>query len=191
MIVSAVHSYYSYVAAQLVVIGAQVWINGQSVTQQTGGIVDARDWPLTPAVEGTLYLISGRIQPVTGGTPGQTLYLYDLQWTWFFIGTDLAAGQSGNNRGDRHYSNAQVTENLRQANFPGFCQKYDYAVDPVSGLVIPTPASTTVPWSPAETIRWTAPNFAPRFDADSSGIDYGAASVELYAYSDVLPVLVE
>ncbi len=187
--VSPIDTYYAHVTQQLAVLNAQVSIAGQIVTLTTAGIVDARDWPLTPPLEGQLYLLVLSQTP-TGGTLSQRGYTYFLQWAWLILGTDIQSGQQAENRGDRYRVNMQIEEYLRQANYPGFTQRQNLACDSQGNLTFVSATESTypasvLPWSGYEPVYWTELTFKPKEDNEQSGLLYGAAAVELYAYSDI------
>jgi hypothetical protein len=187
MIASPIDTYLQYVMQQMVVIGAQVTINGQSVAQPFGGITQARDWPQTPVNEGSLYLLVLDQVP-HGGTASQRGYEYFLQWAWMLIGQDVQSTQQAANRGDRYRQNLVIEENLRQANYPGFCQKKDLVADSQGNLGFAASYSILPP-NAYEPLYWTELRFKPKDDAAQSGVLYGAAAIELYAYSDVSPLV--
>lgn len=187
MLRSAIDTYYFWVVGRLRAMGAKALINGTLVNQSFGGYVQARDWPMTKPQEGALYLLAVRTTPTGGGTESQTEYRYFCQWTWYFIGSNISRTGQGEDRGDRYEGDAMLQENLRQANYPGFCQRYEYAIgDPTVGNLVATPSQSTVPLSLSETITWTRLKFAPRPDNDQSGLLYGAAGVEILAMSDIV-----
>src|SRR5512140_3210869 len=105
--VSTLDSYFLNCQAKMASLGAatNVIINGQSVPQPFAGIVHASDWPQTPYVEGSLYLLLLEAKPI-GGTDSQTLYEFICQWSWILIGSDIGKGQVGQNRSDRYRTNA-------------------------------------------------------------------------------------
>lgn len=183
MLISAIDSYFSYVAQQMATLNAQVFVNGATIAQPMGGVVDARDWPQTPVVEGALYLLLQRVQPI-GGTEAQIEYEYFCQWSWLLIGTDIQAKQQTQSRADRYRANFQVMENLRQSNYPSFCRKQDYSADS-QGNIQSVFSNSEYPVSATEMVRWTRLDFMPRSDNAHSGVTYGAARVSLYAYDDV------
>lgn len=189
MLISAVDSYFSWITAQLVTLQAKVWINGALVNQPIGGVANARDWPNTPSDEGALYLLFLQASPSEREDPivsqSQMAYDYYCQWVWTLIGTDIAAGQQAQNRSDRYRANFQIINNLRQANYPGFCQKRDYSADATTGVVTSVPSASVIPVSSIEMVMWTPLKFMPRSDNAKSGLVYGAAAVELHAYDDV------
>ena len=189
--IEAVDSYYTYVAAQMATLRGHnssglgfVTINGVVTPQPMCGYVESRDWPMTPNVEGGLYLLLLGEQPTPEKSQAQTEYCYHCQWMWLLIGQDIQAAQLAQNRGDRFRQNMVIEENLRQANYPGYCQKNRISFDSQGN---PTIAAVTslYPVSQPEMVRWTKPRFMPRNDNQKSGLLYGAAAVELYAYSDV------
>lgn len=162
-------SYYSYIAARMAAIDS---------TQKMCGVVAARDWPLTPPIEGGLYLLFLSAVPTTG-TESQIFYEYSCQWNWLLIGTDISPTQQAENRGDRYRKSMQIVKNLRQANFPSFCSKKSFAAN-AQGTV------TQMVYDPIESIWWSHLRMMPRADNDKSGLVYGAAALQLFAYDDVL-----
>ena len=176
-------------------MSATVTINGSTISQPMCGFISAREWPATPPKEGGLYLLYLNSAPTEEDRSlANKEYEHFAQWVWLLIGTDIASGQVSQNRGDRYAANMQIMENLRQANYPGFCQAKDYAL--VGSAVVGTPAQTIVPAatgtmisSYVEMIKWSELRFIPRSDNQKSGLIYGAASVEIYARSNILPAL--
>lgn len=185
MIHSVIDSFYSYVAQQMLTFNAHVFINGESVVQPMCGIINARDWPQTPQVEGGLYLLFLSASPTRENSWAQAEYQYFCQWVWILLGTDITMSQQAQDRGDRYRANLQIMENLRQTHHPGFCQQKNYFVNPANGDITAVDSASVYPASPAEYVRWTKPRFVPKSDSEQSGLVYGAAAVELFAYSDV------
>jgi hypothetical protein len=184
MLVSVIDSYASYVAARFQALNAQVTINGTTGPQQFGGVVTAQDWPQAPVIEGAAYLIVQKILP-RGNSKVQRQYLFLCQWTWLLIGTDIAANQQALNRGDRYRTDMQIMQNLKEANFPGWCQKIDYSVSGV-GVVSGTPSAFAgPPPSTEEWVFWDDLEFAPRQDNMKSGLLYNAAGVTLMGWEDM------
>jgi hypothetical protein len=186
-LISSIDAYFAWVKQQLLTLNASVVINGASVAQPIGGVVPARDWPQTPIDEGALYLVVLDDNPV-GGTKSQRGYAQYLQWCWMLIGQDIQAGQVSANRGDRYRQAMQIEENLRQANYPGFCQKQDLSCDSQGNLTF-IPSISTVPPSGYEPLYWSELTFKGHTDSQASGLIYGAAAVELYSWSDVNPLV--
>jgi hypothetical protein len=183
-LISVIDSYFSYVRGQLKILDAQVSVNGKKIPQPVGTVVQARDWPLTPPIEGALYLLVQSIVPVEGGTQSQIHYQFVCQWTWLLIGQDIPANGRMENRGDRHRASLQIMTNLRQANFPCYCQKFQYTVDEATGELIVVPAQSVYPESNVEMVRWDFPRFISQPD-EPSGLSYGVAAVNLYGWDDV------
>ena len=181
-LISAIDTYYSFVTQQLVKLNAQITVNGQPQDLSLGGVTDAHDWPQTQVTEGTVYLINLNRQAM-GGTISQRQYCYYLQWAWIVIGQDIPGTAIAANRGDRYRTNAQIEEFLRQANYPGFTQKTGVACDSQGNLTF-TPSHSTLPLSGYEPLTWSELTFKSHED-EASGLIYGVATVELYAYSDV------
>jgi hypothetical protein len=174
--ISVLDSYYSFVKTQMGTV---------DTTQTFGGIVNARDWPQTQPVEGALYLLFIQAVPSPAiRSTAQVLYEFICQWNWYLIGTDIQPNREAANRGDRYRSTMQVSKNLRNANFPNFCQKYDFSVSP-SGAMITTPSASTYPDSPMESIWWTPVRVATRADNEKSGLTYGIGAVSVYGFEDV------
>jgi hypothetical protein len=168
--IEAIDSYYSYIAAQMKLVDS---------TQLMGGIVAARDWPQTPTTEGALYLVYMQSLP-KGGTESQVFYEYFCQWIWLLMGTNIAATQTAANRGDRYRKEMSIEKNLRQAHFASYCPKLTHAL---SGSLIITGGI-----GDGESVWWSHLRFGPKMDV-ASGVIYGSAAVQLYAYDDVLPQL--
>jgi hypothetical protein len=173
VIADVVDSYFDYVTNQMAKIDS---------SQKFGSMIEARDWPMTPPIEGALYLLYMHSLPV-GGTEAQIEYEHFCQWTWILIGTDITGTQQAANRGDRRRQNAAIINNLRQANFPSYCQKKSYAMN--GNTVEGTGVSSTVPYSSSESIFWSHLRFLPRPDLQKTGLIYGAAQVSVYAWEDV------
>lgn len=187
MLISALDSYYTYVQYQLQVLGATVVINGSTVAQPFGGIANARDWPQTKPIEGALYLLFLNAMPTREKSQAQVEYEYFLQWVWIIIGADIGSAQLEQSRANRYRTNLQIMENLRQGNYPGFARKQDFSSDAVGNVSVVNSASG-YPVSDWESIRWSNIRFMPKSD-NQSGLVYGAAAVELYAYSDVAALI--
>jgi hypothetical protein len=188
MLIDILDSYFLFTQSQMAAINAQVYINGAAVAQPFGSILQARDWPLTEANEGALYLLILSANPV-GGSVNQTIYEFICQWTWLLIGTNLTYGQVGANRGDRYRTNLQIMSNLRQAHYPGFCQKKTITgVNQNTQAITQVPATSTVPYvsSPyntVESIWWTRLRFPFKQD-QQSGVVYGVGAFSLYGIDD-------
>lgn len=184
-IISIIDSYYQFVSQQMVAINAQINVNGALIQQPMCGYVQARDWPQTPQVEGGLYLLI-LSTPLGGGLKSRAQEQVEVvcQWQWLLVGTDITAIQLAQNRGDRFRTNFQITENLRQANYPRFCRKQDYSVTP-TGVLQSIPSTSVYPVSPIESVTWTPLRFMPHTDSQISGLTFGVAALELYGFSDV------
>ena len=184
--VSPVDTYFAYVVQQMATLKATVSINGNLVPQPFGGVVNARDWPQSPVVEGALYLLVLTQNPNNKGMPSQAQmgYEYFCQWVWLLLGTDIQASQLVQNRADRFRQEMQIVENLRQASYPGWTRKMDVSVD-TNGNLSFVPSSSVVPVNALEMITWTNLRFMPKPDNEKSGVSYGAAAVEIHGYSDV------
>ncbi len=185
MLVSIFDSYVSYVAKRLLTLNARVSLNGSLVAQPFGGIVTVQDWPQSQVSEGALYLVTQRMVP-TGKSKTQRSYTCFAQWTWLLIGTDIPADAQAENRGDRYRSNQQIMQNLKEANYPGFCQKIDYSADPVTGVVSGVAAKSVYPPSAYERIVWDDLDFMPRNDNSPSGVLYYAAGVKIVGWEDMV-----
>lgn len=188
-LISALDSYYVFVSNQMTRLNAQVTINGSLVPQPMGGVINARDWPQSKPLEGTLYLLFLTAIPEGLKSKSQTTYVYHCQWVWVLIGTDIQAAQQGQSRSDRYRMNLAIMENLHQANYPGFCRKLEYSSN-TNGNLATIPASDPVLYSPIEMLSWTEPEFMPKNDNEKSGLVYGAAKVELSAIDDVSALIV-
>lgn len=181
MIISALDTYYHYIRQRMIDLTATVLINGSQVAQPMGGISNAQDWPQVSVEEGQLQLLLLTQQPTQRGTQAVLEYVYFVQWVWILIGQDIQASQQAFNRGDRYRADQQIIQNLRNAHYPGFCNKSDFTVDSL-GVVTRTPATTQVPNNNFEAVRWTMPVMRPKLDTHNTGMQYNAAAVELYAW---------
>jgi hypothetical protein len=188
-VIETLDTFVQFVKGQLVAANAQVTIDGVTGPQRVARVVQAADWPLTPPIPGALYLLVLGVNQLPQGTQSQNLFEYICQWTWLLIGQDIQAAQQAANRGDRYRMNLQIMANLRQAHFPGYCQKYSYAADQQTGALTATPVQSVSPYSNVESIWWTKPRFMPKSDNDKTGMLYGAASVSIVSFEDVAPVL--
>lgn len=181
MLIDAIDSYYIYISQQMAIVAP---------SQKLCGFISARDWPLTPPdTTGGLYLLYLRSIQLPKGTESQNLFQYFMQWVWIVIGTDIQANQQAENRGDRFRSSMNVESNLRQAHYPGFTQKKAFSVA-TQGALSSTGVQSVYPPSSIEMVTWTRPKFMPRQDNAKSGLIYGAAAVELFAYDDIATALV-
>lgn len=185
MLTDIIDSHYAYVLKRLISNNARVVINGVSVAQPMGGMLDARDWPQTQVVEGALYLLAQRVVP-SGGTKSQRRFTCFCQWSWVLLGTDLSGYQEGANRGDRYRQNMQIEQNIREACYPNSCQKMVYSVDS-EGVGSGVAAQSVYPASSTEWVLWNEPTFRPRLDADKSGAIFGGAAVDLVGYDNMIP----
>jgi hypothetical protein len=187
-LISPIDSYFTYLQNQMAILNTaglgMVTINGNTVPQPFGGVVNARDWPATPPDEGALYLLV--LNTVPGGIVSQTQmgYEYFCQWTWLLIGTDIQPTQMVQSRADRYRQNMQIMKNLRDATYPGWCVKQDYSASQ-QGVVTGVPSSTLVPYNTIEMVIWSNLRFMPKQDNQKSGLVFGAAAVELQAYDDI------
>ncbi len=155
------------------------------MAQPISGISLAQDWPEAPVQDSCLYLIVQRMQP-TGKSKSQRQYNYHCQWTWLILGSDIQPGEQAQNRGNRYMANMQIMQNLKEANFPGFCQKMDYQVNPALGTVSAIPSASTYLPSRTERILWNELNFMPRQNqGGDSGVLYNAASVLVTGWEDM------
>lgn len=154
-------------------------------TQTMHGMIGSQDWPqVNIDLNGGLYLLylTSVVVPEKS-KPAQDFYDHFLQWTWAVQGNDIQAANVDANRGDRWRSNVALQELLRQAHFPGFCQKRQIqSYDPTAA------SGTFTPYSPIEMIYWTAPKLLVKYNKDA-GILYGTASLQVSAYSTVNPLV--
>lgn len=171
---ATVDSYYAYVVGQMAKYAAG---------QKFGGLIDARDWPQSKPMFGALYLLYLSSTPMRQSTESQVLYDHLCQWTWIVVGTDLTGTNMGQNRGDRRRQNMVIEQNLRQASYPGFCQKLNYGVPAASGAMV------GVPFDSNDRVWWTKPQMMPRQDNDKTGLIYGAATVRVSAWVEIDPSL--
>jgi hypothetical protein len=176
-VIEAIDTYYDYVARQMATA---------ATSQAMCGYIAAQDWPLTAPVEGGLYLLYLTSVPVAGGE-SQILYQHQLQWVWLLIGTDIKINQVAENRGDRYRTNIMIMQNLRQANYPSFCPKKTFTVNSQTGVITGVGFGQQPGIGGADSVWWSKLRFMPKQDNDRSGLIYGAAALQLYAYDDVLP----
>jgi hypothetical protein len=177
-LLDVVDSYFLQVQAQMQLIDP---------SQMFGSVIQARDWPMTPPLEGALYLLFVNAVAL-GGSESQNYYELLCQWNWLLIGSDIQGNQVTANRGDRYRKSMKIQDNLRQANYPSFCAKKNYTVNPGTGAllgsyVIQNGVPNDVPW---ESLHWSKLTFMPRQDNPKSGFVYGAASLRIYCWDDVL-----
>src|SRR5262245_49025796 len=123
--IEVIDSYYTYVKQQMGIVDAQ---------QRFGPIIQARDWPQTPPLDSTLYLIVINASPIVPSTPSVMLYAYSVQWIWLVMGNDIQPNERKENRGDRYRNSFSMMKNLRDANFPGYCPKKLFEAD-ASGVI--------------------------------------------------------
>ena len=195
MLIDCLDSYFLYVQQQMSLLGSatNIYVNGATIPQPFGGVIFSRDWPLTEISEGSLYLLVLDIQP-KGGTEGQILYEFICQWTWLLIGTNLSMGQQGSNRGDRYRTHMQIMSNLRQANFPSFCQKQSITgVDPNTQAITQVPATSSmpyasVPYNTVESIWWSKLKFPMKQDP-KSGVVYGVGALSIFGFDNAQAIL--
>jgi hypothetical protein len=178
-VIEAIDSYFLYVKQQMSIVDS---------AQQFGGVVNAHDWPQMEPADGTLYLLYMNSFAMDEGTEAQNKFQHMCQWVWVLVGDDIAEDQQAMNRGSRWRQHMQIQHNLRQANFPSFCAKKQYTADAQTGVVTGTPYTQAI-YGGAESVWWSMLRFMPRFDQMKSGLVYGAASVTLYSYDDVLTAL--
>ena len=195
MLADVTDSYFLQIQSQMAKLGsaANISVNGQTIFQPFGGVVMARDFPLTEIAEAALYLCIIDIQP-KGGTEGQILYEFICQWTWLLIGTNLSMGQQGSNRGDRYRTHMQIMSNLRQANFPSFCQKKTITgVNAQTQAITQVPATSSVPYASVpyntvESIWWSKLKFPMKQDP-KSGVVYGVGALSIFGFDNANALL--
>lgn len=175
MLIDSVDSYYMTIQRQMAII---------SPGQLFAGVIQARDFPMTPPLQNALYLLVISAQPI-GGTESQNLYEILCQWTWLSIGTDIQPNQQAANRGDRYRASMAIVNSLRNANFPSYCAKSTISSVDAEGDLTVTPINGPAVGG-AESIWWSKLSFQPKQDNPKSGIVYGAASVRIYCYDDVM-----
>jgi len=177
--VDVTDTFYNYVSQKL---AAQTIPT--SVPVKMMGLINAADWPQAEVVEGGIYLLYLTSVPIEeDGSRAQTYYEHYMQWAWLFLGNDLTSGQVGRIRGSRHRDDMAVVEAMRQAHFPGFCSKQFSTCDPGTGVV------TFAPYNPQEMIHWSFPRLGTKIASAQSGVLYGTAPLEVYAWSTVNPVV--
>ena len=176
VMIDCIDTYYAYIVAQ----AAQL-----NPAQAFTGVLAAQDWPQTEAnVTGGLGLLYlGGTPDVRRSTQSQQFIEHSLQWVWILMGADIAANEVAANRGSRYLMDMGIRELLRQAHFPGFCPKQFLTLNNSTGAV----SFTT--YSPIETITWSNPKMRVAPDNGKSGILYGSATVQLFGWSDVNPLV--
>jgi hypothetical protein len=180
VMIDVLDTFYSYISTNLATLNPQL----TNLDFQMCGIVNAQDWPQTELVDGGLYLLYLSSVPIPEqSTRAQTYFEHYVQWAWVFLGTDIAADQVSMNRGDRYRNDMVIVEALRQAHFPGYCQKQFSQCDSTTGAV------TFTSYSPVEMIHWGMPRLGTKMANAQSGILYGTAPLEVYGFSTVNPLL--
>jgi hypothetical protein len=175
MILDLCDSYYLQIQKQMKIINPG---------QMFGGVIQSRDWPASPPLASTLYLLFLSSQAI-GGSESQNLFELTLQWSWVTIGTDIQPNQQAANRGDRYRTSLMIMSNLRSANYPSYCPKRTIAgVDAEGDLTVNSINQLAV--GGAESIWWSKLTMMPKQDNAKSGFVYGAASVRVYGWDDVL-----
>jgi hypothetical protein len=181
-LIDAIDTYYEYVKSRMLrgVLNedGSTAVAAINPAQQFLGYAGAQSWPPSDIVYNALYLIiTNQDNQPKLGTLGNQMYRVVMQWAWLVQGTDLVATNTGQNRGNRFRIDQGIRDNLRQANFPQFCPMISIQQNSVSGQL------SHVLYNPAQTCRWTPLSFGPRPAAsDESGILYGAAAVDVYAF---------
>jgi hypothetical protein len=180
----AVDTYYAYVKSRIVTAvlpesepGAGDGVPALNPLRVFGGTLEAAAWPPSDVKDGAIYLNIQNQFPGKRGTLANREYRHVLQWTWLTRGTDISQGGQGANRGDRFRLDQEIRAELYQANFPQFCPLVTVTFDQASGTIVRTP------YNPIQMCRWTPLSFGPRpAIADSSGVLYGAAAVDVFAF---------
>lgn len=141
------------------------------------GVMDALDWPPDRVEMESFYLLTFRESPIgkTGYSPSQPITRVSLTWAAVIIGSDVASGQTGSNRGDRYRTKEQMLEELRHGVFPLFAEAKQWSVSAGGGLV-----GTSL--SPASMMWWTPLDYTPRFPENQDGTLVISASTTLTGY---------
>jgi hypothetical protein len=175
---SVLDSYYKHVKDQMAIVRPDT---------RFGGYVQARDWPLAEIQFDTLYLLVLSANPSRGSSVAQIKYRFVCQWTWLVAGDDISASQQAANRGNRFRTSMALITALRQANYPGYCQKKSYAASS-EGVITATAVGSTYPYSSVETVNWTPLRF-PMVQNEQAGIVYGVGAVDVFGFDDVLDAI--
>lgn len=174
-LVDSIDSYYGWVLQQMQTQNA-------ARASMFRGASLAADWPQVEIEDGAIYLLLLSSVDTGKGTRYAPLYMHFMQWVWILLGTDIQSSQVAANRGDRYRTHLGIMEDLRQANYPGFCQKA-FMTQPV---ITPTPGYTQS--NPEEMVRWTEIRFPTRWDF-KNGVLYGTGVVEVQGYDVVNPAV--
>jgi hypothetical protein len=165
-------SYFNYVADRILTINP---------ARVIGGVVDAESWPLAEVTSEAFYLLvlqsNQAIGPGDQMSQSQPLIGVNMQWVWIVLGDALASGQVGTNRGDKGRINATMHDELRQAHFPGFCEKKAYSI--VNNTL------TATAYTPPQQIWWSSLRYPDKLD-QKSGVIYGAAASVVYGFSKLI-----
>jgi hypothetical protein len=168
--VDIIDSHWVYVTQRIV---------AQFPTQLIGGIVEARDWPFTQAIDQALYLVTGNVRNARNVNSQQSqLSTYAARWSWPVIGTNLQQGNQAANRGDRYRTAETIKSIMAYGLYPGYTQKQQYSVqDDGTGNPI---LVTTTPYA-YESVWWSKADFAEKIDT-TTGILYGYAAVAISSF---------
>lgn len=169
--VDAIDSHYQYVKGRIAAINPQ---------RQVKGLLMAQDWPPKKVALEAFYILNLADSPIGRQGDSATIpIVYEhVQWVWIIAGNDVSTGQQANNRGDRFRTAFQMKDELTQALYPRFAEKFTWSL--VNGTWTPTPLN------PVEYIHWPPPEFREKLDKDS-GLVYGSAMVTLTTMLD--PIL--
>jgi hypothetical protein len=173
--IDSIDTYYGWMYQQMQMV------NPARVASMLGYAL-ATDWPQLELTDGGIYLLYVNSVDTGKGTKHSPLYTHFLQWVWLLLGTDIQASQVAANRGDRLRTHAAIQEDLRQGNFPGFCQKATFTPNTQTG------SGNYTQSNPEEMIRWTELKMPTKWNIKAGAI-YGTAAVEVYAYDPVQQVV--
>lgn len=164
-------SHYEYVKARIIAINSNRVVRGYMMAQ---------DWPPKNIQDSAFYLLSHGEQPVGRQmfSPTVPVVSHLLTWMWVIKGADISAGQVGPNRGLRFQVSYQMKDEIKQALYPYFCQKFTWGWD---NSVPPNFVGTAA--SPIQYVGWQPPSYQDKLDKQS-GVVYGSAAIRVWDMLD-------
>lgn len=161
-----VDSHYEYVKGR---------IANFNPDRKVKGLLAAQDWPSKPMTFDAFYLLDLGEEPVgnQGYSASTPIKFHIVQWVWINKGTDLKQGERKANRGDKYRVMQAMKGELINGLFPGFCEKFTWALD-VNNVYVGTHKT------PIEFISWPPVNFHTKWNKDEEGgLGYGAAGIRI------------
>jgi hypothetical protein len=161
-----VDSHYEYVKTRILTLNPN---------RSVKGLLSAQDWPSKPVIFDAFYLLDLGEEPVgkqcySASTP---IKFHLVQWVWINRGTDLKTGERKANRGDKYRIMQTMKGELTNGLFPGFCEKFSWALDSTDKFV-------STQKTPREFISWPPVQCHEKWNKDDSGgIGYGAGSIRI------------